>query len=71
MSTIVQQSWKRCHESVNCRLISEYLIEGEFFGYNNGGNVSQAAKVLQIGRNTLYRKMSDYRIQLPGSKEGL
>ncbi|MFD2368775.1 sigma-54-dependent Fis family transcriptional regulator [Brevibacillus sp. GCM10020057] len=26
------------------------------------GNVSQAAKLLQIGRNTLYRKMADYRI---------
>lgn len=30
--------------------------------YMSGGNVSQAAKLLQIGRNTLYRKMADYRI---------
>jgi transcriptional regulator with PAS, ATPase and Fis domain len=30
--------------------------------YASGGNVSQAAKLLQIGRNTLYRKMADYRI---------
>ncbi|QRG67545.1 sigma-54-dependent Fis family transcriptional regulator [Brevibacillus choshinensis] len=28
----------------------------------SGGNVTQAAKLLQIGRNTLYRKMADYRI---------
>lgn len=37
----------------------------------SGGNVSQAAKLLQIGRNTLYRKMSDYRITLPGTQEEL
>jgi transcriptional regulator with PAS, ATPase and Fis domain len=34
------------------------------------GNVSQAAKLLQIGRNTLYRKMADYRI-LPQNREEL
>lgn len=28
----------------------------------SGGNVSKAAKLLQIGRNTLYRKMEEYRI---------
>lgn len=30
--------------------------------YASRGNISQAAKLLQIGRNTLYRKMADYRI---------
>lgn len=34
-----------------------------------GGNVSQAAKLLQIGRNTLYRKMADYRILMPVTRE--
>ncbi|CAM3302537.1 sigma-54-dependent Fis family transcriptional regulator [Brevibacillus invocatus] len=36
-----------------------------------GGNVSQAAKLLQIGRNTLYRKMAEYRISLPATWEEL
>lgn len=30
----------------------------------SGGNVSKAAKLLQIGRNTLYRKMEEYRLGL-------
>ncbi|MGE7273264.1 sigma-54-dependent Fis family transcriptional regulator [Brevibacillus panacihumi] len=34
-----------------------------------GGNVSQAAKLLQIGRNTLYRKLAEYRISLPATWE--
>jgi sigma-54 dependent transcriptional regulator, acetoin dehydrogenase operon transcriptional activator AcoR len=34
-----------------------------------GGNVSQAAKLLQIGRNTLYRKMAEYRISLSATWE--
>lgn len=33
--------------------------------YMSGGNVSQAAKLLQIGRNTLYRKMAEYHITSP------
>lgn len=36
-----------------------------------GGNVSQAAKLLQIGRNTLYRKLAEYRISLPATWEDL
>lgn len=36
-----------------------------------GGNVSQAAKLLQIGRNTLYRKMADYRILAQMNQEEL
>ncbi|WNC14698.1 sigma-54-dependent Fis family transcriptional regulator [Brevibacillus brevis] len=35
------------------------------------GNVSQAAKMLQIGRNTLYRKMADYHILTPTNQEDL
>lgn len=35
------------------------------------GNVSQAARLLQIGRNTLYRKMAEYRISLPVTWEEL
>lgn len=35
------------------------------------GNVSQAAKLLQIGRNTLYRKMADYRILTQINQEEL
>lgn len=38
---------------------------------STGGNVSQAAKLLQIGRNTLYRKMAEYRISLPATWEEL
>ena len=33
--------------------------------YSSRGNVSQAAKLLQIGRNTLYRKMAEYHITSP------
>ncbi|HZG80665.1 MAG TPA: helix-turn-helix domain-containing protein [Brevibacillus sp.] len=36
-----------------------------------GGNVSQEAKLLQIGRNTLYRKLAEYRISLPATWEDL
>ncbi|TGV30842.1 sigma-54-dependent Fis family transcriptional regulator, partial [Mesorhizobium sp. M00.F.Ca.ET.186.01.1.1] len=33
--------------------------------HSSGGNVSKAAKLLQIGRNTLYRKMAEYQLGAP------
>lgn len=35
----------------------------------SGGNVSKAAKMLQIGRNTLYRKIEEYQIGEPIHQE--
>lgn len=39
--------------------------------YTSGGNVSKAAKLLQIGRNTLYRKMAEYNISSPTNQGDL
>ncbi|MGZ0051603.1 sigma-54-dependent Fis family transcriptional regulator [Brevibacillus gelatini] len=36
---------------------------------SSGGNVSKAARLLQIGRNTLYRKMAEYQLTVPVNQE--